>query len=207
VSYLSSISRLSQQGNLGGLVTLQVARKADIISIAAPVNGVVYGEITFVEDAGFVTWQVSTESAGTKSQGNSTREGFTVGNSLPFRIPKQRADITAMLDQATEDELIVLFKDANGKQMLFGLLDSPVRFEYDRNTGISHADLNHYAGRFFYQGPGNMFEYQGSIEEAPAGPAPAVVKLNGTPIASLAPGEVLELNSDYTIDYFTITGP
>lgn len=207
MTYLSAIKRLRLQGNLGGLVTLRVCRKADLINIPAPVGGVVYGDIEFTEDAGWIEWQVTTESLGSESKGNTTREGFTMGNRLPFTLPKGRASISNMLEQATQDEFIVLFKDGNGKNIIFGLLDSPVLFEYDHSSGRSHGDLNHYACAFFYRGPNNMFEYQGAIATAPAGPAPAVVSFNGEAIASLQPGETLNIISEYSFDDYFTTSP
>ncbi len=45
MSYLKNITRAYGTSNLGGLLTIQVARKDDIESIPEPVNGVVYGDI------------------------------------------------------------------------------------------------------------------------------------------------------------------
>lgn len=209
MAYLQPITRFSAADNLGGIVEIQVARKADITAIPQPVNGVIYGNITFAPGKAFVTWEVTTESAGINSKGNLTKEGFTKDNRLPFRVPKLRGIITNMLNAATEDEFIVLVKDGNGTNWMLGQLDSPALFELDKNTGTAHADHNHYACAFTYKGPDNIFEYQGAIEVAPAGPPPAIVKFgstvgNAVPIASLAPGETLTILSDYSYnEYFT----
>lgn len=201
MSYLSAIARLSQSDNLGGILTIQVARKVDIESMSDPVDGVVYGDITFFAGAGFVTWEVTGESARATSRSRASREGPSKGNRLPFVVPKDRADLRRMFELAEEDELVVLYKDATGKQRLFGHLDAPVRFRFDHDSGGSHADLNHYECEFYYDGPDNMFEYNGAISAAPSGGAPAVVNVNGVTIASLQPGETLNLDSDFDFDF------
>lgn len=205
MSYLQSIARLSQADNLGGIITIQVARKASIESIPDPVNGVVYGNIVFFAGAGFVTWEVSSESPNASSQSRVSREGSSKGNRLNFVVPKDRPELRLMFERAEDDELVVLYKYPNGKTRLFGLLDAPVKFKFDHDSGGSHADLNHYSCSLYYDGPDNMFEYNGAIAVAPAGPAPAIVYFNGVAIASLQPGEVLNIESDFGFTDFYIT--
>lgn len=207
MGYLQAINRFSQADNLGGIITIQVARKAEITNINAPVNGIVYGDIDFVASAGFVLWQVTPETPGANSNTRTTKEGATKDNALKFAVPKDRSTLQAMFEQATEDEFVVLYKDANGLQKIFGSLDQPVKFRFSHGTGTSPAGKNGFDCEFYYDGPQNIYEYNGTIATAPAGPAPAIVNLNGTPIASLQPGQTLNITSDYTIDYFTITGP
>jgi hypothetical protein len=101
----------------------------------------------------------------------------------------------------------VLFKDANGQQKIFGLLDRPVSFRFSHSSGNNVAAKNGYECEFYYDGPENMFEYNGAIAQAPAGPAPAVVQFNGVAIASLQPGETLNIISEYSFDEYFITAP
>lgn len=204
MAYLSPITR-PQADNLGGILTIQVARRADVESMSDPVDGVVYGDITFVDGAGFVTWEVTGESARSSSSSKSSREGSSRANRIPFVVPKDRPELRSMFEQAEEDELIVLYRYADGKQRVFGLLDAPVRFRFDHDSGGAHADLNHYRCEFYYDGPENMFEYNGAIATAPAGSAPSIVKFNGVAIASLAPGEVLNIESEFGFTQFFVT--
>jgi hypothetical protein len=205
MSYLTSIARLSQADNLGGILTIQVARKVDIESMSDPVDGVVFGDITFFPGAGFVTWEVTGESPNANSRSRTSREGASKDNRLSFTVPKDRPELRRMFERAEEDELVVLYKYANGKQRIFGLLDAPVQFRFDHESGGSHSDLNHYRCEFYYDGPDNMFEYNGLISAAPAGAAPAVVKYNGVSIASLSPGEVLNITSEFGLTNFYVT--
>lgn len=205
MSYLTSIARLSQADNLGGILTIQVARKGDISLMPDPVDGVVFGDITFFPGAGFITWDVTGESARASSQSRTSREGSSKGNRLPFVVPKDRPELRRMFEMAEEDELVAVYKYANGKQRIFGHLDAPVRFRFDHDSGEAHADLNHYRCEFYYDGPDNMFEYDGTIAAPPAGAAPAVVNFNGSAIATLQPGETLNINSDFGITDFYIT--
>ncbi len=205
MGYLKPIKRLSAADNKGSILQLQIARKADIDNIPEPVDGVVYGDIIFQSGRGWIEWETTLESPGIDSKDVDSREGPLKSNSLKFLIPKDRADVRVMFDRASEDEFIVLYKDGNGIKKLFGLLYMPVRFRYSHSSGTKFLDKNGYDAEFYYDGPDNIFEYNGITNTAPAGPAPAIVKFNGSPIASLAPGEVLNIISDFGFIEFHIT--
>jgi hypothetical protein len=207
MSYLKSIKRLSAAGNLGSIVTIQVSRKSSIVKIPDPVDGVIYGDITFLAGQGFFSWEVSMDSAGASSVSRKSKEGSSKGNRIDFIVPKDRADLRSMFEQAEKDELVLLFKDSNGVQKIFGLLHAPAQFKFDHETGDQVSGLNHYKCSFYYDGPDNMFEYNGAIPSAPAGPAPSIVRYNGNAIASLQPGEELNIISDFGFEQFYITGP
>jgi hypothetical protein len=205
MSYIIPITSLSAD-NLGGVLSIQVARKIDISAIPDPVDGVVTGAVTFFPEKGFVNWVTIGESAGNSSASRASREGSSRNNRLPFRVAKDRATLRTMFVLAEEDEFIVLFTDANGKKKIFGTLDTPVRFRFDHSSGTRHGDLNHYSGEFYFEGPENMFEYDGSVESAPPGPLPAVVQFNGEAIASLSPGQVFNIISEFGYETFYTTG-
>lgn len=207
MSYLKTISRFRGAGNLGGIVSVQVARKEDFVSIPDPVDGIIYGNVVFKEGRGWVKWDVTIESAGTDSSGKITREGFAKGNRQKFLVPRDRSDIRAMFERAADDELIVLYRDANNRLSIFGLLYAPVRFRYSHSSGSTHGDKNGYECEFYYDGPDNVFEYQGSVATAPPGPAPAIVRFNGQIIEVLSPGEELNIISDFGFETFYTTAP
>jgi hypothetical protein len=205
VGYIKPISRLSKEDNLGGLLQLKICRKDDITFIPAPTGRTVYDVITFKPGAAFTPWDVTLETLRIQRQDNVTREGSSKRISLPFTIPKDRIDLSDMFDIMKDDEFIVVFVE-NGRQKLFGLLHAPVRFTYSHDSGANFGDLNAYNCRFYYDGPDNVYFYNGTVGSAPSGPPPSVVYFNGEPIASLAPGETLHIESDYSLsDYFTIT--
>lgn len=112
-----------------------------------------------------------------------------------------------MLELAEEDEFIVLFKYANGKRKLFGTLDRPVRFTFDHDAGSSFAAGNFNNCEFYFDGPSNIYFYDGNIEPAPPGANPALVRFNGAIIAALQPGESLNIESDFGFTNFYITAP
>jgi len=204
MGYIQPITRLKAEDNLAGLLDIQVCRKAEITNIPAPVNGVVYGDITFVAGGGFVSWQATLEKARMKSDSDKTRDGNSSKNQLPFTIPKDRAGLRDMFNRMEQDEFIVLFKDGGGKQKVFGTLSSPVLFSYNHDSGDGFDSKNSFECLFYFDGPDNVFSYEGAIGSAPAGPAPSVVYFNGAVIASLAPGQSLHINSDYSFtEYFT----
>ena len=203
MSYLTAITRSPGQSNMGGIFEIRVARKADISNMPAPVNGIIYGDIDFLPGRGFHTWQVIHQSAGADGDARQTREGDSRQNRLSFKIPKVNAVLTALFGQMVNDEFVLLFTDSKG-QKVFGQLSAPARFSYNIRSGQASTDLNHYECEFYYAGPDNIHEYNGTVSSAPAGPAPAIVRFNGSAIAVLAPGETLNITSDYSFsDYFT----
>jgi len=202
---LQSISRFSNN-NLGGILELRVASASDFESIPDPVNGIVFGDVVFKAGKSWSIWEYTHETSNANSRSRQTREGSSKQNRLPFFIAKDRAEVREILLRAETDEMIVLFKDANGVQKIFGLLDAPVRFKFDHDSGAQHADRNNYDCEFYFSGgPDNMYEYNGAISSAPAGTAPAIVRFNGVAIASLQPGETLNLVSDFGFTEFYIT--
>lgn len=201
VSYLQSIKRLSAADNLGGITSLQVCRAADIESIPEPVNGIIYGEIVFGEGAGWTTWEVTLESANVQSQDRQSREGSFKNNRLPFVVPKDRAGLRHMFEQASEDEFIITYVDASGTRKLLGLLEAPMRFAYNHDTGARFGDRNAYECSFFFEGPNNIFTYNGTADPAPGGAAPAIVRVNGEVIATLAPGESIDFDTPFDFTF------
>jgi hypothetical protein len=192
---------------MGGLLSIMVIRKAYVLSIQEAVDGTVYGDIEVQEGKEWVQWDVTHESAGTESQGIVTREGFAKGNRLRFSVPKDRPAIKAMFEQASNDELIVLFQDANGKHKIFGQLHAPVRFRYNHNSGTALSDKNAYECEFYYNGLDNIFDYDGTQPVPPAGPPPALVYVNGELVAALAPGESINFDTPFDFTFLIVGTP
>jgi hypothetical protein len=208
VSYLINVSRLNGKPNLGGIVEILVARKVDVVSVSDPINGVVVGDIEFLEGTGFIRWMATQESAGIRSTSRSSREGISKANRLPFRLPLDVYSVRNMLEKAEEDEFIVLFRYPNGKQKIFGNREQPVRFSFDHNSGEGYADGNFNNCEFFYDGPQNIFFYEGSITTAEPGTGTSRVEwADSTLIALLSPSDVLVLSSDFEHTFTLIPGP
>lgn len=202
MGYVQAIKRLYQADNLGGLQLLKICRKADIYSIPDPVDGVIYGDAVFNTGGAFVQWDVTLETGRIQSQDIVNREGSSKRNTLAFTIPKGRSDLRSMFLRMENDEFVVLFME-NGKQKMFGQLHAPVLFSFSHDSGQNHGDLNAFSGRFYYEGPDNVFDYDGTAGTPPAGAAPSVVQFNGVPIATLQPGETINILSDYNFsEYF-----
>lgn len=201
MSYLQTIKRLSATDNLGGIVSLQLARAADIESIPAPVAGVIYGLVVFKAGAGWVTWEVTMESANVDSSDRQSIHGHLKNNRLPFSVPKDRAGIKHQFELASEDEFILTYVDSNGIRKLLGSLEAPLRFAFNHSTGSRFADSNAYSCSFFFEGPDNINEYPGTVDPAPAGTAPAIVKVNGVVVASLAPGETVDFDTPFDFTF------
>ena len=204
MSYLQSIGRLSGIDNIGGIITLQVMRASEVASMGDPIDGVIYGDITMKPGKASVTWAVTLETARTQSKSRNSREGAIKENQLPFIIPKDRATIKVMLDQAEEDEFIVTFTDTNGTKKVFGTLTTPVKFIFDHDSGAKFDSLNAYECRFYYEGPDNLYHYNGTVPSPIPGAAPAIFYFNGVAKASLQPGDNLYMTSEFGYTEFFI---
>lgn len=205
MSYLQSINALSAEDNVGGILAIQIVRKADVLDIPEPVDGVIYGDITFAPGASWVSWNVTFETARITRDVRNSPEGPYAVNRLPFTIPKDNEDLADMLRQAEDDEFIVLFKYPGGSTKIFGLLEAPVLFDFDHDSGGSLEDSNKFSCRFYYEGPDNIFFYNGAISAPEPGAAPALVRFNGVVIAALAPGESLNITSEFGFTNFYTT--
>ncbi len=203
MSYLADISKITGQ-NMGGIVKLQVARASDIISIPDPVDSVVYGNITFLTGRGFYTWHSTSQTIRLQSGDRDSKEGNYKSNRLPFVISKDRATIKDILDNALDDEFVVVYKDANGNEKIFGTLENPVRFNYSYDTNSSYSGRNGYSCEFQYEGPDNISFYDGTIPMAPAGDLPVLIRWNGQVIGQGFPGEIVDFDSEFPYDDFAI---
>ncbi|MCZ8021205.1 MAG: hypothetical protein O9302_00300 [Cyclobacteriaceae bacterium] len=208
MSYLKNIARLSRKDNLGGLVDLRVCRKSDIASLPDAVNGAVYGNIVLKPGAiGFVNWQATMETPNMQSRGQRSREGESKRNQLRLSIPVDNPEVRQQLELATGDEFILLFTDSLGKQKIGGTLDAPFLFTFDHDSGSRMADGSFYNASFFYDGPDNIFFYNGTDPAPPATVGSAVVYFNDAPIAVLTAGQELRIYSEFGFTNFFTTTP
>lgn len=201
--YLSEIARLTAS-NIGGVVELKVARVADIVSMQQPDDDTIYGNITFQSGTGWHVWRPTSQTIGVNSQNSDSQEGDYKLNTMPFTISKDRQGVKAMLDQAEQDEFIVLYRDANGNQKIFGTLDRPVTFSYSHASSDVHSGRNAYSCQFKYDGPDNIYFYDGTVTAPPSGPAPVVLQWNGVTIATAEAGDIINIISEFKYTDFKI---
>ena len=205
MSYLLSIPA-HKGDNLGSILSLKVIRKADVEAIPNPVGSTIYGTVTFKAGiTGFNLWNATADTAAVEARGSETREGSKKNIVIKFSLPKDTPGLRQMLEQATADEFIVVYNDGSGQQKIAGHLHAPMRFTFSHNTGSRFADGNFYDCQFFFEGPDNTWFYSGSVGTPPTGPANSVVNFNGSPVAVLAPGQTLNITSDFGFTSFFLT--
>lgn len=203
MNYLETIARLTES-NMGGLVTLEVIKASHVVSLPDAVNGVIYGDIVLAEGTGFVTWYGTDETLNIRSSIKEAVEGTVANNRLPFIISKDRPEIKYMLDNAREDEFIVKYTDANGQVKLFGTPESPLKFQYDHGSGAERSDKNGYECEFYYEGPNNIYFYEGNSPAPPSSSQLTIVKVNGVTKAS-GVGNVVNIITEFEPDDFEIS--
>lgn len=201
MSYLQNIDAITGD-NLGSLLDLRVARVADVESIPAPSNGVIYGDIALKSGKGWASWRVTRNTPRHRTTPRNAMEGEYESASLEFTMAQDRPFVRNMLRQSQGDEHIVLYKDANGKWKVFGSISEPVRFRYSHDSGSAIAQRNAYSCEFYADGASNSWFYNGEIAVAPAGALPAIVrKGDGTILASLQPGQTFVITSGFSFGF------
>ncbi len=206
MSYLRSIARLSNTDNLGGVLTISIARTADVVSIPAPIDGVYYEAPVFLAGRGFINWMATSQSAGYSARSRESQEGPYKNGTLPFTIPKGNAGVLQMLKKAELDEFIIMFRDGNGKLTLWGNKEAPVNFKFDYATGRQTRNLNAFDCEFYTEAVDNLFFYEADFGTVPGnGVVPALVKnYAGAVVAVLYPGEILQINSPYLFEAYIL---
>jgi len=187
-----------------------VARNADVVSIPDPVNGTIYGNITFQAGASWVLWQVSLSPRLTSSD-QVVREGAAMQKPIEFTIAKDKPALRHMLSLMQRDEFIVLVKDGSGRNKIVGLKHAPMLFSFRHDTG-QIGDRNHYQCRFYFTGPDNEYFYNGTVAEPPVGPPPCLVKWKypgqtdeqAALVAVLTPGTTMIITSEFGYQDFHI---
>lgn len=205
MSYLSDISHFSED-NVGSVLKVKVARAVDVLTVPDVVDGVIYGDLTFKEGTGFVEWRLTEDSARLVSEGSPSPEGEIRKNKIEFFVPKDRKSLRTILSRMAVDEFVLLIEDNNGVVKIFGQPWAPARFRYTHDTGSAHVETNRYICEFYYEGPENIFFYEGAVPAAPAGAAPVVIQwADGTFIAQAQPGDIVNVSSDFEHDFEVIT--
>lgn len=201
MSYLQNIAAFSSD-NLGSLLEIRVARRADVQSIPAPSYGVVYGDIVLKPGKSWAQWSVTRNTPRHRSAFQASMEGDFESASLSFTIPRDRAAIRPMLQMAQDDDHIVLYRDANSEWKLYGSLSDPVRFRFSHDTGSAPVQRNAYACEFYSEGSANTWFYNGEVSAPPSGTPPAIVRFsNGQIVAALQPGETLIITSGFSVGF------
>ena len=193
---------------MGGIVELQLVRSDNVVTVPMAIDGVIYQSIEFVPGSGFVSWATTSQSIGIRSRHVNGTEGGTKRVGLPFSLPKDTPGIAQQLERATDDEFIVLFRDANGVLKIFGTKEHPVNFKFDYNTGRANRDKNGYRCEFYYSGPNNVFFYEGDTPQSPVVVAPVRIEWDDgetiTTIVVAQPGDVIRINSRFAYTDFEI---
>lgn len=201
MSYLQNIAAFHGD-NLGSLLEIWVVSLVDVESLPPLQDGVRYGDIVLKSGKYFVTWEVTKDTPRSKAAGQSSFDGDSETDTLSFVIPKDQPGIRNMLNLAREDELLIVYKDANGQMKGFGSLEDPVRFKYNFDSGASISDRNAYTCEFYSEGLANTWFYDGTVAVAPPGALPALVKRSdGVILAQLAPGQSFVLTSGFSFGF------
>lgn len=199
MSYLKSIAWPGN--NSGSLIELKIIPISDVEGEPRYKGDTLYGAYTLAAGKGFVSWKVASQGIGIKTDSKTGQEGISKNTKLSFFIPKDRSGIRIMLDRAEMDKFIIHYKDGNGVSKIFGTRKRPVSFLYSRDSGTSFSGMNAYSCQFYYEGPNNDFFFNQTIAAPPGSVAPAIVRVNGVVVATLAPGESVNFDSDFDFTF------
>lgn len=203
MSYLSSIDAFANE-NFPGLLPILVARKVDIESYPLQREGVAISPLVFKPGKDFVEWVSSYDSSSFASRSQRSQEGTSRNQEVPFVLPKNSLT-EVMLNKAERDDFIVLLQDRNGFRYLFGSIDKPVSFSYDKNSG-STGSRNQYDCLFFSETYNNVLIYPHVFGvETDFSQSPPVIVRRGSaegPVLVVAPaGSTVVITSPYSFGF------
>jgi hypothetical protein len=205
MSYLNSIPYLETE-NLSGLTLISLIRVPDVLQFPDSYNGIATSAIIFKEGKGWSAWAATYRTSSFSRRAQDTQEGVLTNQELPFIIPRYTPAITSMLRLAERDEFIILFKDANGQEYLWGNPQKPVRFLFDQSTG-SGSGRNQYECKFYSESSENILAYPVTFGTVPADPnacRPVVIRRGsstGPVLAVAAAGSTVIITSPYSFGY------
>jgi hypothetical protein len=140
-----------QAENMSGCLRLRLAKVKDIAVFPRMVGGVLNDNIEFNAGKGWTEWRPIENTFGFEAQTSENMEGVIQSNRIRFTLPATEID-EYMLNQLQLDNLIVLVTDSNLNNWIFGSPERPMKFRYDRNTGVRGSGRNEY-GCFFLGRP------------------------------------------------------
>lgn len=190
--------------NLSGVLKISVARKVDILTYPEAYDGVAISELVFKEGKSWTLWHATYRTASFSSRSSDSMEGIIRDQQLPFIIPRHSVRET-MLHVAERDEFVVLVEDANMFRYLFGSLQKPVRFSYDKNTG-SGSQRNQYDCLFYSEAVDNTLIYPHTFDTpgTPEEGNPVIIR-RGSPtgpvLAVASPGSTVVITSPYSFGF------
>jgi hypothetical protein len=193
--------------NMSGLLTIMVARKSDITAIPEPVEGVISTAVTFASGKSFVQWQAVPESGAASIAAQNSMEGHSKNTACSFVVPRDKASLKTMFDMALDDEFIIVVTDGNANQVIYGNLETPVRFGYSFGTGTG-AGRNAYRCRFYSDSVDNRAFYLATVATPPATGQPVTIRLGsagGPVLGTAAPGSTFVVNSPFKVTGFNIS--
>ena len=205
MSYLNSIPSLEGE-NMPGLTLISLVRVPDILSFPDSYNGIATSALTFQEGKGWAVWAATYRTSSFSRRAQDTQEGVLTNQELPFIIPRHTPAITSMLRLAERDEFIVLFKDANGQEYLWGNPQKPVRFLFNQTTG-SGSGRNEYDCRLYSESSENILAYPVTFGSTPVDPSackPVVIRrgsADGPVLAVVDAGSTVIITSPYSFGY------
>lgn len=207
MSYLRSVDDFTDE-NFPGILNISVVKVSDVLTYPDQIDGIAIEQLVFKPGKDFVRWRATHNTAVFNSQGRDSRAGIIRNQELPFILPKTSL-LDTMLTKAERDEFIVLVEDKNGFRELFGSIDKPVRFRYDRTSGSS-SGRNQYSCTFYSEATGNKLIYPAtfSIETDFTLAPPVIIRrgsIDGPVLAVASAGSTVVITSPYSFGYQLIT--
>lgn len=142
---LSGIPR-DCEGNAGGIRAVYMANKDDVTAIALDSTGAQVDSITMATSAKFKGFYFKPGQAALTLTGVFNEAGEYAGEDGVLSMQFGRMDTTKRVQVAAVSvaELVVIYKDANGKNWLLGYDNPVLRNGGESTPGAAVTDFNHY---------------------------------------------------------------
>jgi len=121
---------------------LAYGTKDDYPTTGAPntISTAITLDTTTFPTASWVQWQSAKEKAGFLSETQGDFGASTYSSRLELFMPGGSAELSYVLDESLDDELIALYQLPSGTWRLLGDLSTPAFIRFDQTTGKARGD-------------------------------------------------------------------
>lgn len=156
---ISDITKFTSE-NLAGLESIRIVHVSDVISIPrAGTDRVIVDAVEFSDGAGWTDIYCTRETIRVQEKPSNDEHGISYIISVSGSTPRDSAALIAQLDNMEERLYIVLGRDNNGVEKIYGSLDFPLELSTELDTQASVDDRAGYEVSFRGESPVKAYAY------------------------------------------------
>ena len=129
----------SPQKNVGGVASLSYVLVSEVekFPVIMKYQAINFDDIVLKDGAEWQTIYFSPETCQTDSENKTDDAGSYYNNTIKADYPAENADASIALESIKDIPMLVIAKNVNGVEKLFGTPENPIRLQYNQPTGES----------------------------------------------------------------------